>query len=172
MKLFIISDHHFNHYNIIKYADRPFMDIEQMNKYMIKAWNSVVNKSDFVFHLGDIGFGNIKEILSELNGEKGIILGNHDRFGKNRAIEMGFKYVFKKPVVINNIVYSHKPCEELSNNYINFHGHIHNKKLDGKYVNFSVEAVNYVPVEMDNEIKHDFFMFLEKNRNINFPHFL
>ena len=41
-----ISDHHFNHDKIIEYCNRPFANVEEMNNYMIKQWNSVVGKND------------------------------------------------------------------------------------------------------------------------------
>ena len=71
-RVFITSDHHFFHKNILKYEDRPFETVEQMNSSMIKSWNSVVSKNDKVFHLGDFIFSNkedTKSIVSKLNGK-------------------------------------------------------------------------------------------------------
>ena len=67
--LFFTSDTHFYHKNIIEYAQRPFSSIENMNKELIKNWNSVVSSEDTVFHLGDIGFcgsEKLRGILSQL----------------------------------------------------------------------------------------------------------
>ena len=79
--IFFTSDTHFNHTNIIKYAQRPYSDAEEMNEDLIKRWNSVVGKNDIVFHLGDFMFGNINrfwEFRSRLNGKIYLIHGNHD----------------------------------------------------------------------------------------------
>ena len=51
--IFFTSDHHFYHSNIIKYCQRPFHSVEEMNEEMIRRWNSVVGVDDTVYYLGD-----------------------------------------------------------------------------------------------------------------------
>ena len=58
MNVFVISDHHFYHENIIKYCNRPFNSLREMNYTMIEKWNSVVSENDTVLHLGDFSFGD------------------------------------------------------------------------------------------------------------------
>ena len=75
------SDTHFNHTNIIKYCNRPFVDADEMNECLIENWNAVVDKDDVVFHLGDFAFGDphkAAEIANRLNGKKYLVIGNHD----------------------------------------------------------------------------------------------
>ena len=55
--LFFTSDTHFDHKNIIRYCNRPFSSIEEMNNFLIKRWNATVGPDDTVFHLGDVTFG-------------------------------------------------------------------------------------------------------------------
>lgn len=79
--LFIISDTHFGHANIIKYCNRPFRDSAEMDAVMIERWNRVVGRDDDVLHLGDFAFKgtkNLKETVAKLNGNKFIVRGNHD----------------------------------------------------------------------------------------------
>lgn len=80
-RLFFTSDTHFGHRNIIKYCQRPFSCIEEMNDALIANWNRVVGKDDIIFHLGDFAMGGSAEwsrLLQKLNGKIYLILGNHD----------------------------------------------------------------------------------------------
>lgn len=82
VKLWFISDTHWSHRNIIKYSNRPFDSVEQMDQALITNWNAVVGHDDIVWHLGDFAFcryDGIKEILPLLNGHKNLVLGNHDK---------------------------------------------------------------------------------------------
>lgn len=81
-KLFFTSDHHFGHKNIIKYSNRPFRDVEEMNETMIARWNKKVGPNDQVYYLGDFGMTKdramIQDILERLNGRIYLIKGNHE----------------------------------------------------------------------------------------------
>lgn len=79
--LWFTSDTHWGHANIIKYSNRPFDDVNQMNEALIANWNAVVSPKDTVYHLGDVAFMPYKEfkaVFRRLHGNKHIILGNHD----------------------------------------------------------------------------------------------
>ena len=82
-KIFVCSDCHFNHKNILKYEPeaRPFETVEEMNEKIISNWNSVVSPEDTVYVLGDFAMGlpeKIPSIVERLNGKIIIIRGNHD----------------------------------------------------------------------------------------------
>ncbi len=81
-KLFFTSDHHFGHANIIKFCNRPFKDVDEMNEVLIERWNEKIKKNDHVYHLGDFGMTKNKEmigrILDRLNGKIYLIAGNHE----------------------------------------------------------------------------------------------
>ena len=53
MALWLTSDLHFGHENIIRYCDRPFADVDAMNRALVDRWNEVVGDDDVVWVLGD-----------------------------------------------------------------------------------------------------------------------
>lgn len=80
--IYFTSDLHFGHKNIINFCRRPFHSVENMNKLMVMNWNEVVQPDDTVYILGDFAMGQIRETLpiaEQLNGEKLLVPGNHDR---------------------------------------------------------------------------------------------
>lgn len=153
-KIFIISDLHLNHFNIIKYCNRPFKSIEEMNEAIINNWNSKISDNDLVYFLGDFCLGGrnvINNFTERLKGRKIIISGNHDR-SRNVYLEAGFEEYYKNRLMIHykgrDILLSHKP--ELGYNNFNIHGHIHDKLMEAlNYFNACVEQTGYMPVELD-----------------------
>jgi len=83
MSLIFTSDNHFSHTNAIKYCDRPFLDVKEMNIKMIENWNSIVKENDIVYHLGDFVFtkfiSEVEMLTTTLNGKINLIMGNHDK---------------------------------------------------------------------------------------------
>ena len=81
MSTFFTSDSHYGHANIIKYCNRPFASVEEMDNTLIHNWNAVVRPEDTVYHLGDfaVGGGPAAPYLRRLNGTIYFCLGNHDK---------------------------------------------------------------------------------------------
>lgn len=80
-RIYFSSDYHLGHANVIKFDNRPFKDVWEMDEAIIANHNSVVNKGDDFYFLGDISFNKRKteEYLSRLNGNLYFIKGNHDK---------------------------------------------------------------------------------------------
>lgn len=78
---FFTSDWHLGHANSIELDNRPFKNIEQMHRVLIKNYNNDVPDNGICYFLGDIGLNNtelIYSVISQLKGTKVCILGNHD----------------------------------------------------------------------------------------------
>ena len=86
---FFTADLHFGHANIIKYCNRPFVSVLDMNDGLIDRWNARVSPSDEVYVLGDFSLGTSQlELRKRLNGIVFLVPGNHDKchqvFHKNK----------------------------------------------------------------------------------------
>lgn len=80
--VFFTSDTHFGHSKVIDYSKRPFRDVEEMDEALIRRWNACVKPGDFVYHLGDLSFHDAEKsarIAARLQGQKYLVLGNHDK---------------------------------------------------------------------------------------------
>ena len=78
---YYISDLHLCHKNVIKLDNRPFETIEEHDTELIRRWNEKVSNKDRVYILGDLCWSKENEwarIVSQLNGKKVLIRGNHD----------------------------------------------------------------------------------------------
>jgi len=116
-RIFIISDTHWNHKNIIDFCERPFDSVEEMNESLILRWNACVTPEDTVIHLGDVGFHyqSLFNIIPRLNGTKLLIRGNHD-WNVERMQRVGFRClttfkneVRKEPMCGRMFVMAHRP---------------------------------------------------------------
>lgn len=156
--IWIISDTHFGHANIIKYCDRPFESVQHMDETMIENWNRVVKPHDKVYHLGDVFMKVDGSILERLNGKKRLIVGNHDDI-KNPILFNNFeKIMLWKDFKEHGVLLSHVPVhhESIIRDRINVHGHIHQRQvllseggIDRRYRCVCVEHINYTPIHIE-----------------------
>ncbi len=86
--IFFIGDPHFGHTNIIKYCNRPFASVEEMNEAIVHNWKVTVHLDDFIYFLGDFCLnGTYVPLLRELPfGHMVFIEGNHDPLSKLKAL--------------------------------------------------------------------------------------
>ena len=86
-KVFFTSDLHFGHENVIRFDNRPFETVEEMDAELIRRWNAKVGKGDLVYVLGDMIWktrnSDAETLIRSLNGQIILIKGNHDRFLHN-----------------------------------------------------------------------------------------
>lgn len=161
MRVFFTADTHFGDSNILRYENRPFSGVEEMNSEIIRKWNETISADDKIFLVGDFsayGFEKSREICQQLNGEKFLIMGNHDTENEQYYYNCGFSGVSRYPIIYENFwLVSHEPLYINRNMpYANIFGHVHANPIytDVSERSFcvSVERINYTPVEF-SEIK-------------------
>lgn len=158
-KIFVCSDSHFYHENIIKYCNRPYSSVDEMNADMIEKWNSVVGSDDIIIHLGDFCFGGkekIKNIFNQLNGKIDLVMGNHDKLKIKDYYEIGFHRVYDRPILFDNFyIMSHVPVQWIKDGdvYANIYGHVHNIDIYKDYTKNTfcacVERTDFKPIQFD-----------------------
>lgn len=133
MQIFFTSDLHFGHKNIIRFDNRPFATVEEMDQTLINNWNKKVKSEDLVYILGDISWYSDKqtaEIMNQLSGRKILIKGNHDRV--HGQVKRCFEEITDyKEIIIggNHIVLCHYPIIFFNRHHYGsymFYGHVHN----------------------------------------------
>ena len=160
--VFVTSDWHFGHKNIIKYCNRPFESVEQMDSALIEIWNSQVGSEDLVYFLGDFTFnrdhsktdGALVSLLERLNGKKAFVLGNHDNHLEARLRAAMYRQnggvwnVTPYHEVRHNgrrVVMFHYPITEWNGSHrdtVHLHGHCHGsrKDLPGRLLDVGIDA--------------------------------
>lgn len=164
------SDTHYFHSNIIKYCKRPFSSALEMNNKLIENWNSVIKPNDTVYHLGDVGFcseSHLMNILDQLNGNKVLILGNHDKMiKKSKGLKLKFTEIYdyyelkvkddNVPGGIQLIILCHFPLlswNQMRRGSFMLHGHTHGTikyPFIAKILDVGVDNLNYFPISYEN----------------------
>ena len=155
MSYFFTSDEHYGHRNIIKYCNRPFKDVNEMDEVIISNHNEVVSPKDTVIHAGDFTLwkdftGVHKKYVSRLNGNHIFLVGSHDywlngklnpkRWERNISID-GKKYYF----VVDH--YAMRTWHKSHYNSFQLYGHSHgNLPPVGKQHDIGVDINNFYPV--------------------------
>jgi len=166
MSLFLLSDTHFDHGNIIKYCDRPFSSASEMDSLMISNWNERVSYDDTVLFGGDIAMARGKiaiEYAQKLNGSLVLLDGNHDDIDEAEApfpILKSYYFTYEFEGTEYEFYYTHwplmsrskreddrdapkwsKPPEWFDGWYL--HGHVHNNDVGNyPFVNPNEKMVN------------------------------
>jgi len=154
-----IADLHLGHANMAK--RRGFSTVEEHDEHIIAKWNSVVNKRDVTYILGDVTMEKSSPypLLDRLNGIKHIVLGNHDRRQDTKKL-LQYAESVAGMIQYKGIMLTHCPIHPMELEYRfnkNIHGHIHDKVVmldaplapfeipDERYFCVSCEQVDYTP---------------------------
>ena len=177
--VFLVSDTHFGHKGVCHFTRndgvtklRPFDTPEEMDEFMVEAWNARVRPNDKVYHLGDVVMSRRSlSIMDRLNGDKVLIRGNHDIF-KDEDYRKYFREL-RAYHVMNGMILSHIPIhsESLGRFGVNIHGHLHANRvmrparvleefidhgcttIDERYHCVCVEQTNFAPILFEDVIK-------------------
>jgi calcineurin-like phosphoesterase family protein len=83
MARWFTSDLHFGHENIIRFCNRPFDSVHEMNVEICRSINSKVGPEDELWILGDLALGNSQKTIPIVRhltaGTIHFVSGNHDR---------------------------------------------------------------------------------------------
>ena len=125
MRYFFSSDEHYGHKNIIKYCNRPFKDVLEMDYIIIQNHNEVVKEEDTVIHAGDfalIGKERVQAYIGLLKGNHVFLQGSHDRW-----LSTG-RFLWEKTIDDDQIVVCHYPMLSWPRSFHGswlLHGHSH-----------------------------------------------
>ena len=170
--IYFTSDQHFGHANIIRFCNRPFQSVAEMNAAMIERWNAKVNNSDTVYILGDLFFRTreVEPVLEKLRGKKHLILGNHDRSWLGKVdLSRHFESVGCYAQINDSgrfYMLCHYPLLSYEHDRTSYmiHGHIHNNVTADfwplivkreRVLNASVEVNDYSPVSFDELLRNN-----------------
>ena len=163
------SDQHFGHNNIIGYCNRPYYNVEHMNRSLIENYNKMIGPNDNVVWVGDCFFCGAEErqkIMKQLNGHKVLVRGNHDKGSPDLYTKIGFDLVVDTwmmleisgvcvkvchyPYFGNDPQYENKYKNKMpiaNENEILIHGHTHGfDKKKNNMIHVGVDAWDYAPV--------------------------
>lgn len=81
-KIWFTADLHHSHTKIVDICNRPISKEEHDEWLLKEVFNKYVQKKDEVYILGDVSFAKRKDAekwVARLNGNKHLIVGNHDK---------------------------------------------------------------------------------------------
>ena len=190
MTIWLTADIHYGHKNIIKYSERPFKNITEMNNTIVSNWNSVATCKDTVYILGDITLESIhtfREFIKRIVAKEVFIIpGGHDkRWVKQFPDDYFHKYsgdydydkyvnivssLYEIRVAHETIVLCHYPMETWEKSHygsLHFHGHAHcHLPLRKNRLDVGVDCHNFFPVSLEQAkklIQENNANFLDKN---------
>lgn len=171
-RMFFYSDPHYGS-DPVKFTGNKsrarFSCGEEMNEVMAQEHNKIVGPTDHVYCLGDFASRreDVETWAPRLNGHKRLIGGNHDIWPSEFYRKHGFQKYYGVRVFEGIMIYfTHIPIAPWSHGKMiaNVHGHVHHNKplvydaanpdergfiTSKRYINLSVEAINYRPVSLE-----------------------
>ena len=155
--VWVWSDLHLGHDNIIRYANRPFEDAEEMDAVLYRNWGRTVGDEDLLLFVGDlamrkaVGEHTWETIRASRGRAKQLVVGNHDLTGSGVLRVDGFDDICSTLTVDGEppLAFTHMPLAEVPAGFVNVHGHTHDEPpRRSRHINVSVEQLDYRPVAL------------------------
>lgn len=143
------ADEHYGHLSIIKYCNRPFASIDEMDHELIKRFNERVSKEDVTIHAGDFCWCNSykdahQKYVSKLNGTHIFLVGSHDHWLPSSARMLIRRRIDGQLVTVCH--YAMKTWPSSHYNSWHLYGHSHGKlEGQGKSFDIGVDGHDYRP---------------------------
>jgi len=168
MKIYLTTDTHLGHDNMVDWCGRPENHSELILKELAK-----LPTEGLLIHLGDVCIGNDEYWHDELMKSIGVYMtrvlvrGNHDHKSDSWYLERGWDFVcdaFEAKYFGKKILFTHKPVLIPDHVDFNIHGHFHNsdhrskeeevKKLyEKRHLLLAIENTQYKPVSLEKILK-------------------
>jgi len=157
-QVWLWSDLHFGHDNIIRYTNRPFVDADEMDAALYANWLRTVGENDTLLFIGDLA---MRRAVCEATWErvrrgagkvKHLVFGNHDLTGSGEVRVGGFDLMSSLVCIDGDppIICTHLPLATLPDGWVNVHGHTHDAPPGrSPHINVSVEQLDYAPVALE-----------------------
>jgi calcineurin-like phosphoesterase family protein len=156
-RVWMTSDLHFLHANIINYSNRPFYNVDDMTQAHLRLLQKVPANELLIF-VGDMTMGNYQtgvDLIKSIPARKILVVGNHDmtreglcRFTRERNLFEAVVPFLYWPGLMGRLVFvSHYPAF-IPSSYkgelvMNYHGHLHQQNME------STDAIKYFNVGWD-----------------------
>jgi calcineurin-like phosphoesterase family protein len=157
-RIWMSSDWHFLHHNIIKYCGRPHFDVGSMNEALLQLLGKV-DPSELLVIVGDVAIGNFEasvELVRRIPGRKILVVGNHDLTQDGKCRWLGESGLFEAIVPFlfwsgprgRDVLACHYPASvpdryKQHSPLLNYHGHLH------QHVLAPTEKVKYMNMGWD-----------------------
>lgn len=152
-RVWMTSDLHLGHANIIGYCDRPYSTVDSMHADLLRLLGKV-GPTELLVIVGDVLMGDYDtsiELVRDIPGRKILVLGNHDlsrdgkcRLLRERAIkgqgplfEAVVPFLFWSGPEGRSVLVSHYPVVVPDSHLapvLNYHGHLHREVLAPTFV--------------------------------------
>ena len=155
--VWVWSDLHLGHENIIRYTNRPFADAPAMDRRLYANWASTVGPADTLLFVGDVamrkavGEATWSRIRHAPGRMKQLVVGNHDLTGSGALRVDGFDDICSLLCAPGDppLLFTHMPLSDVPAGWVNVHGHTHAAPVTrSPHINVSVEHIRYRPVAL------------------------